>query len=346
LTKYILARIVSIDEPETTTMTMNRRTLLTSAGAVLAASYLPDLAAQGWAPTQPVKMIVPFPPGGATDLSARNLAPKLGAAAGQSIVVDNKTGAGGAIGAVAAARSAPDGHTLLLHTISMAIQPSLIKDPGYDLRTDFSPVTMLMTAPLVLLVHPSVPATTVPELVKYAKEKGDGLFFGSAGPGSAQHLVGEMFNRMAGTKMRHVPFRGNGPATTALLAGEIQVFFDIIPTAQSFAQSGKVRALATTGKTPSPALPNLPTVQASGLPEFEFILWQALFLPKGAPGPIVQFWLNAAKTALADKEFQARTAEQGFEIASSSPEQLAEFIRRDATRWAKLVADIGIKGDN
>ncbi len=137
-------------------MNIRRRTLLTSAGALIAASHLRHVAAQTWAPTQPVKMIVPFPPGGATDLSARNLAPKLATAAGQSIVVDNRTGAGGAIGAAAGARAAPDGHTLLLHTISMVIQPSLVKDPGYDLRTDFTPITMLMTAPLVLLVHPSV----------------------------------------------------------------------------------------------------------------------------------------------------------------------------------------------
>jgi len=328
-------------------MNIRRRTLLTSAGVLIAASHLPHGAAQTWAPTQPVKMIVPFPPGGATDLSARNLAPRLAAAAGQSIVVDNRTGAGGAIGAAAGARAAPDGHTLLLHTISMVIQPSLVKDPGYDLRTDFTPISMLMTAPLVLLVHPSVPATTVPELVKYAQAKGDGLFFGSAGNGSAQHLVGEMFNRMAGTKMKHVPFRGNGPATTALLSGEIQVFFDIVPTALNFAQTGKLRALATTGKTRSPVLPNLPTVQAAGnLPDFEFILWQALFLPKNAPAHVVQFWLNATKTALADKEFQTRSAEQGFEIVPSTPEYLGDFMRRDAARWAKLVADVGIRVDN
>ncbi len=263
-------------------MKLTRRTLLRSVGALAAASHLPAGLAQTWTPTQPVKMICPFPPGGAADLSARNLSPKLAAASAQPVVVENKTGAGGAIGAVAAARSAPDGHTLLLHTISMAIQPSLIKDPGYNLTTDFTPITMLMTAPLVLLVHPSVPATTVPELIQYARAKGDNLFFGSAGNGSAQHLVGEMFNRMAGTKIKHVPFRGNGPATTALLGGEIQVFFDIIPTAQSFVPSGKLRALATTGRTPSSALPNLPTVMAAGgLPEFEFTLWQGLFLPKG-----------------------------------------------------------------
>jgi tripartite-type tricarboxylate transporter receptor subunit TctC len=328
-------------------MKLTRRTLLSSVGALAAASHLPAGLAQTWTPTQTVKMICPFPPGGAADLSARNLSPKLAAAAAQPVVVENKTGAGGAIGAVAAARSAPDGHTLLLHTISMAIQPSLIKDPGYNLTTDFTPITMLMTAPLVLLVHPSVPSTTVPELIQYARAKGDNLFFGSAGNGSAQHLVGEMFNRMAGTKMKHVPFRGNGPATTALLGGEIQVFFDIIPTAQSFVPSGKLRALATTGRTPSSALPNLPTVMAAGgLPEFEFTLWQGLFLPKGAAAPVVQFWLNATRAALADKDFQSRTKEQGFEIANSSPEHLSDFMRKEAARWAKLIAEVGIKADN
>ena len=325
-------------------MTTTRRTFLASAGALALAGHVRAALAQTWAPSQPVKMIVPFPPGGAADLTARVLAPKL-AAVGQPVTVDNRGGAGGAIGAQAAARAAPDGHTIFLHTPTLVILPSLTPNAGYDFRTDFVPVTQLVRAPLVLLVHPSVPAKSFTEFLEYARVKGDALFYGSAGNGSAQHLVGEMFNKMAGTKMKHVPFRGNGPATIALMGGEIQVFFDIVPSAQSFASSGKLRALAVTGKTRCPVLPELPTISAT-LPEFEFTTWYAISLPKGTPAPIVQRWLAVTKQALADKEVQARLAEQGFEIVTSSPQELAEFMRSENVRWAKVIADAGIKGDN
>jgi tripartite-type tricarboxylate transporter receptor subunit TctC len=292
-------------------------------------------------------MIVPFPPGGATDLTARNFAPALASAIGQPVVVDNKAGAGGAIGAREAARAAPDGHTTFLATITLVIQPSLIKDPGYDWRSDFTPVTELVEAPLVLLVHPSLPVKTFPEFLEYARAKGADMFFGSAGIGSAQHLVGELFNKLAGTQMKHVPFRGNGPASVALMAGQIQVFFDIVPTAQTYAASGKVRALAVTGKTPSPSLPNLPTIQASGVPGFEFTLWDVLLLPKDTPAPIVQQWLAAARKALSDKDVQRRLTEQGFQVVvDSSPQQLAELMQREFARWAKVIADAGIKSDS
>jgi tripartite-type tricarboxylate transporter receptor subunit TctC len=303
--------------------------------------------AQGWSPSQPVKMIVAFPPGGSNDLVARILGPALAKAAGQPVVIDNKAGAGGAIGAREAARAAPDGHTLFLAGISLVIQPSLLKDAGYDARNDFTPVIELVEAPLVLLVNRSVPVETFPEFLEYARKKGADLFYGSAGVASAQNLVGELFNKMAGTKMKHVPFRGNGPATTALLAGDIQVFFDIVPSALSFAASGKLRALAVTGKTPNPSLPNLPTIQASGVPGFEFTLWQAILLPKGTPAPVVQQWVTAAREALSDPQVQRQMTGQGFQVVvDSSPQQLAELIQREFARWAKVIADAGIKGES
>lgn len=329
-------------------MVFNRREFITSAGALAIASHLPSAFAQGtWSPNRPTTMIVAFPPGGSNDLVGRIFAPALAKASGQPVVVDNRAGAGGAIGARTAARAAPDGSTIFLAGISTVIQPSLLKEAGYDWRNDFTPVAELVESSLVLLVHPSVPAKNFAEFLAYARQKGDTLFYGSAGVASAQNLVGELFNKMAGTKMRHVPFKGNGPATTALLAGEIQVFFDIIPSALSHAASGKLRALAVTGKNRSPSLPDLPTIEESGVPGVEFTLWQVLLLPKGAPAPVVQHWLAASRTSLQDKDVQQRLAEQGFEtVKDPSPQRLADLMQRDYAKWAKVIADAGIKPEN
>jgi len=326
-------------------MNMIRRELLLAAGALPLALHAPRVLAQGAFPSKPLKMIVPFAPGGSNDILARALGPKLGAVLGQSVVVENKAGAGGAIGAQTAARSDPDGHTILLHSSTIVIQPHLIKEAGYDFKKDFIPVSEVTRFPLVLVVHPSLPVKNVAEFLAYAKTKGSELFYGSAGNGSTQNLVGELFNSMAGTKMKHVPFRGNGPATAALLAGDIQVFFDIVPTALSMGQSGKIRTLAVTGNARSPSLPDLPTLHESGVANFEFSIWQGLLLPRGTPQPIVDQWLRATKTALADKELQARLAAQGFQTVGSSSEELARLMDRESAKWGKVIADARIKAD-
>lgn len=325
-------------------MICNRRGFLAAAGA-LSLSHLAPALGQTPFPSKPLKLVVPFAPGGANDQVGRLLAAKLQGVFGQPVVVDNRAGAGGAIGAHAVARSDPDGYTILFHSSTLVIQPNLLKAPGYDARKDFVPVSLLTQAPLVLEVHPSIPVKTFSDFLAYARAKDSQLFYGSAGNGSAQHLVGELFNSMAGTRMKHVPFRGNGPATTALLGGEIQVMFDIIPISKPLAESGKVRILAVTGNSRSPSLPHTPTINESGVAGFDFTFWQAISLPTGTPAPIVQQWRTAMKKVLAEPSVQSRLTEMGYQVVGSSPDELGDRMQRESAQWAKVIASAGIRSE-
>lgn len=326
-------------------MSLNRRNLLLSAGALAVASRMPEAFAQGAFPSRPAKLVVPFAPGGGGDIVGRLISPAMGSVLGQPVVVDNRAGAGGAIGSQVVARAEPDGYTALLHSSTLVINPQLSSNAGYDFRKDFTPVSLVAHFPLVLIVHPSLPVRNVSEFLAYARAKGAELFYGSAGNGSTQHLVGELFNSMAGTKLKHVPFKGNGPATTSLLAGDIQVFFDIVPSALSHGQSGKLRPLAVTGGARSPVLPDLPTLQESGVPEFDFNIWYGLFLPKGAAPALVQHWRRAVEGVHSDKDVQARLAAQGFQPLRSTPAELAAQMERDWAKWGKVITDAHIKAD-
>jgi tripartite-type tricarboxylate transporter receptor subunit TctC len=328
-----------------TRMSLNRRALLLSAGAFAIRSQATEAVAQSGFPSKPFKLVVPFAPGGAGDILARMINPNMGTVMGQPVVVDNRAGAGGAIGAQVAARSDPDGYTALIHSSTLVINPQLSKAAGYDFRVDFVPVATVADFPLVLVVHPSVPARTVPEFLAYARTKGTELFYGSAGSGSTQNLVGELFNSMAGTSMKHVPYRGNAPATASLLAGDIQVMFDIVPNALSYGQSGKIRSLAVTGTSRNSALPELPTLLESGVRGFDFSIWYAFFLPKGSSAAAVQHWRRGVEAAQADKEVLSRLAAQGFQPLRLSSTDLAALMERDAARWGKLIADSHIKTD-
>jgi tripartite-type tricarboxylate transporter receptor subunit TctC len=327
-------------------MPISRRSLLLSAGALPFTAPFNAAMAQGGFPSKSIKLVVPFTTGGANDIIGRLVANKIGPVLGQSVVVDNRAGAGGAIGAREVARAEPDGHTVLLHSSSMVIQPLLMKSAGYDVKSDFVPVAMVSSFPLVLAVHSSVPVKTFAEFLAYARAKGDALFYGSAGIGATQHLVGELFNSMAGTNMKHVPFRGNGPATAALLAGDIKVFFDIIPTIQSLGESGKIRPLAVTSLGRNPLLPQLPTLHEGGLPNFESITWQALWLPKGTPAAVAERWTSATKRILGEKDVQTKLNEMGFQVAFATPEQLASAAERDAAKWGRVISDAQIKLDS
>jgi len=324
-------------------MNFNKRDLLRAAAALPLAAGLTRAFAQDKFPSGPIKLIVPFAPGGANDIVGRILAEKMAPTIGQAIVVENKSGVGGVVGARAAARASADGHTLLLHSSTLIIQQYLTANPGYNYQADFTPISLLTQFPLVLVITRSLPASNITEFLEYARAKGSELFYGSAGQGSSQHLVGELFNRVAGTKIQHVPYRGNGPATAALLAGEIQVFFDIVPTAITLGAADKVKNLAVTSKTRSSSIPDLPTLHETILPGFEANFWQALFLPKGASPEIVKQWLPAVKTALSDKEVQARLHKLGFETFGSSPEELAKYMREESAKWGKVIADANIK---
>lgn len=323
-------------------MRINRRDFMVAAGAPVLLSQGGLSHASSDPLSRPVKLIVPFATGGSNDLVGRMLAAAMQQGSKQAIVVENKGGAGGAIGAVQAARSEPDGHTLLLHSSTLVINQKLVKDAGYDYKKDFEPISLLTEFPLVLVVNQSVPVKNVTEFLEYAREKGDRLFYGSAGNASSQHLVGELFNKLAGTRMQHVPFRGNGPATQALMAGDIQVFFDIIPTALTLGNSGKVRTLAVTSKERAASVKDLPTLHETILPGFEATFWQGLFLPKKAKPEIVKFWHQLAVKALEDPEIIRRFTELGFRVQTSTPAQLATHMDRQSEVWGNLIRDAKI----
>lgn len=325
-------------------MNLSRRSLVVVA-ALCAMLPVSSVLAKATFPSKPLKIVVPYAPGGSSDYIARILAPSLTAAFGQSVVIENRSGAGGSIGAQAVARSDPDGYTILFHSGTLLIQPRLAQGAGYDPLTDFTPVSILTRAPLVLAVNPSLPVKNVAEFVAYARKNDPVLFYGSAGTGSAQHLALKLFNAMAGTKIKHVPFRGSGPAVAALVAGEIQCMFDIIPTTKLLAQSGKLKVLAVTSKTRSPALPGVPTIDEAGIKNFDFTFWQGMSLPKGVPADVVTAWNNAFKKALSDKEVQARLLEQGYQIVGSTPAELADVMKHDDQTFAKLLADGKLKDD-
>jgi tripartite-type tricarboxylate transporter receptor subunit TctC len=325
-------------------MTLTRRAAMSLAAAPLLAAALPARAQKSFA-TRAIKIVVPFAPGGSNDLGARLFAPKLGEVLGQPVVVDNKGGAGGAIGAQTVARAEPDGHTVLFHSNSLVIQPHLMKEPGYNAVRDFVPVSLMAQAPLVLVVHPSVPVKDFAEFLTYARAKGQDLFYGSAGIAATQHLAGELFNSMAGTQMRHVPFKGSGPALAAVVAGDIQATFDIIPTSRPMAEAGKVRMLAVTSKNRNAIVPQLPSIHEGGVPDFEMNFWQSFYLPKGTPTAIRQEWYAAVKKAMEAKDLQARLTETGYELIGSTPEQLAELMQRESAKWGKLIAAAGIRPD-
>jgi len=302
-------------------------------------------AAQDY-PTRPVVLVSPFPPGGSVSLVARIVAEKMGETLGQSIVVENRGGAGGTIGARSVAKSPPDGYTLLLgYTGTLAIGPSMYPNAGFDPRKDFAPVGRIGTAPTLLVVHPSVPVHSVAELIAYARANPGKLNFGSAGIGTVGHLAGELMATMAGLRLVHVPYKGTGPAITDLLGGHIPMMFTPVPTAHAQAESGLLRALAVTGAERSSLLPNVPTVAESGLPGYEAALRYGLLAPAGTPRAIIERLNKELRTALAAEDVRSRLAADGAEVLPSSPEQYAADIDREEATWSKVVNALGLRGE-
>lgn len=323
---------------------MDRKTFI-GAACTAAASLLVGTVpawAQAPFPSRPITLVVPYPPGGVVDPVARVIAPMLARELGQSVVIENKTGAAGAIGAQAVARAEPDGHTVLLHTGVVALHPSTLKQPGYDVRRDLVPVGMVATGPYVIVVNPNVPARTLPELLAYVKANPDKVLYGSAGIGSSTHLVGELLNGAAGLKMRHVPYRGGGPLLAALVAGDIQVGFETISGAKPLAEGGRVRMVAVTSQARNATVPQLPSVAEAGVSGFDATLWEALFLPKGTPDAVVMRWNAAMKKVLASPEVQKRLADFGLEGIPSTPQQLGAQIESDIVKWADVIKSANI----
>src|SRR5437762_4772889 len=281
-------------------------------------------------PNHPITLVIPFAPGGSTSIVGRGIADKMGELLGEKVIVDNRPGAGGTVGTKAVAKSDPDGYTLVLgYTGTLAIGPSLYKNPGYDPRKDFAPIGMIGNAPNSLVVHPSFPAKTVAELIAYAKANPDKVNFGSAGAGTASHITGEYFARAAGIKLVHIPYKGTGPALTDLLRRHIPMAFAPIPASHPNVSAGKLRALAVTSITRSGLLPDVPTMIEAGLSGSDASLYYGLVAPAGTPRPIVDKRNNALRDALGSDEVKKQLGNNGTEITPSTPEDDAEFIDTD-----------------
>jgi tripartite-type tricarboxylate transporter receptor subunit TctC len=303
-----------------------------------------EAAAQAY-PNRPVRIISPFAAGGSNDIVARVVGPRLAAALGQPFVVENRPGAGGALGTEQGAKAAPDGYTLTMVTnATLAIVPALRQVP-YDPVKDFAPVGLVGLSPYIVIVHPSVPVTSIKQLVALVKSRPGQVDFGSGGVGTPGHLAGAMLNTMTGIKMVHVPYRAGNLALNDLLGGHISVTFSTTITSTQFIKSGRVRALAATSSQRVPAFPDLPTVAESGVPGYEFTLWLGLAAPAGTPDAVIQQLSKALLKALQGKDLQEQLAAQSVDPSASTPQELAEKIKRDGVTYARVVKDSGARAE-
>jgi tripartite-type tricarboxylate transporter receptor subunit TctC len=302
--------------------------------------------AAGEFPDRPLKLVVPFPPGGATDSVARHLGERLARGLKQPVVIENKPGANGAIGADAVSRAAPDGHTLLWATqATLVLNPLLSKRLSYDPR-GLRLLSIVTDVPLVIVVHPSVPAKTLAEFVAYAREHGDRLNYGSAGVGNLLHIAVESFKLSAGIKMTHVPYKGNGPALTDLLAGHIQVMFDVVGTSLPHIQAGHVRALAVTTRERLALLPDTPTIAESGYPDYRAVAWFGVAVPEGVPSETARRLTAELDRVLMDVEFRALLERLSYVVhRPRDADDIARFLEEDRARWSTLIARQGISLD-
>jgi tripartite-type tricarboxylate transporter receptor subunit TctC len=321
---------------------MQRRTLLSLA----ALSSLPGLArAQAW-PAKPIRYVVPFAPGGTTDILARLIGPKLGIALGQTIVVDNRAGAGGVLGADAVAKSPPDGHTILGSTIStQAINPALNPKIPYNAAKDFAPVTMIGATSNALVVPASSPFKTAPELIAFARKNPGKLSFSSAGTGTSQHMGGELLKQMAGMFIVHIPYRGSGPAVQDVIAGQVDFGIDTLVATAAHIKSGTLRALAVTAGKRVKGFETIPTVAESGVPGYDVVSWQTVHAPAGTPREVVLRLQTEIAKILHQPDIRQRLDTLGLEPSGMTSDELAAFETREREKWAKVVKAGGIKID-
>lgn len=313
--------------------------------AVVAGALVPAISAGQQFPSKPIKILVGFAPGGAPDILARIVAKKLSENTGQAVVIENKAGAAGNIAAQTVAKSDPDGYTLLMSTVSIAISSSLQANLPFSPAKDFEPIGMVASVPLVLVARPELGATTVKELLALARANPGKLNYASVGNGSPQHLSGELFQLLGSVKMVHIPYKGGGPATQSVLAGETSIFFAGMPPAMPFIRSGKLKALAVTSAKRSPAAPEIPTVSEAGLPGFEADNWHALYAAKGTPPSIVAKLNSELQRVLAAQDVKEQMLSQGAEVWISSPQESRDYLQAEITKWAKVVVTAGVKSE-
>jgi tripartite-type tricarboxylate transporter receptor subunit TctC len=328
-------------------MTTTRRSLLAAAIAAGALALPASAFAQQAWPNKPIRLLVGFAPGGGTDIVARALAPKMSEILGAQVVVENRAGAAGTIAADAVAKAAPDGYTLLAgHANSNAIAPHVLQKIPFDAIADFSPITYIGYVPNVLVVHPSVPAKSVEELVALAKAKPGAMTYASSGVGSTQHLAGALFNQISGTQMNHVPYKGSGAAIVDLLAGQVNANFDTMPPVLPHVRDGKLRALAISTPKRLPQLADVPTFDEKGIRGFDVTNWYSVMGPKGLPAELVARIDDAVKKAMADPEVRAKLDPQGVQFGGpQTPAAFAEFIRAENAKYAKMVRELNVKAD-
>ncbi len=304
-------------------------------------------AAEPAYPERAVRMVVPFPPGGANDIVARQIGQRLSARWGKPVVIDNRGGAGGNIGTEIGARANPDGYTLLIgSTSTLASNVSLYEKLPFDVVRDFAPISLVVTAPNVLCVTAGLPAKTVPELIKVAKASPQKLNFSSFGEGSSSHLIAEMFKRRAGIDMVHVPYKGGAPALAAVIGGEVHMTFSNLSVALPQVRSGRLRGVAVTTLQRAAALPEVPTVAESGLPGFEATAWVAIVAPRATPRAIVQRVNTDIRAELSDKDMIAQLVAQGLEPAGGTPEALGRHLRAEVELWRKVIREAGVRAQD
>ncbi|MEN9330407.1 MAG: hypothetical protein RLZZ484_1595 [Pseudomonadota bacterium] len=318
-------------------MKQTLRSLLWAAMSCLLAA---SVQAQPY-PSKPVRVVVPYPPGGPTDIVARVLFQQVAESTGQQFVIDNRAGAGGNIGAEHVAKSPADGYTLLIGTTAHAINMSLFKSLNYDVQKDLAPVSLLTQGPLVLVTHPQFPANSVKELIDMAKAKPGSLNFASSGNGQSTHLSAELFNSMAGTKMVHVPYKGSAPALSDLMTGQVGIMFDTTLSAMPFVRAGKLKALGVTSPQRTPAAPDVPTIAESGLPGYEVFAWNGVFVPAGTPKAIVVQLNEEIRKAMQLPQVRDKFSAQGFAASWNTPDQFGVFVRNEVDKWARTVKASG-----
>ena len=323
-----------------------RRQGLAWAAAAIAGLALPIGSAQAQAyPGRPVRLVVPFPPGGPVDTVGRTLALKLTEQWGQTAIVDNKAGAGGIVGAEIAAKAPNDGYHLFVCSIHHSVIPSLKPKLNYDIERDFVPVSFGARFPVILVVNNALPVRSVAELIALDKAKPGTLSYGSAGNGGGTHLAAELFNMQAGTKLLHVPYKGSAPAMTDLLGGQTSVMFDNMPSAIQHVRSGKLRPIAVTTAKRSPELPDVPTIAEAGVPGYEATSWFGMFAPAGTPKPVLDKLHAALIKVLNQADVKKKIAEQGGDVVAETPAQFAAFIQAESVKWGKVVKESGATAD-
>ena len=326
-------------------LTGRRRATLRLALALLAgATAVPALAQPAW-PTRPIKLVVPYPAGGNADATARLLGTQLGERLGQQVVVDNRPGGGGVIGATAVAKAPADGYTLLMDATSFTVNPSLLPKLPYDAGKDFAPISQITRVPMLLVVPADSPLRSMADLVRTARATPGKLSYASAGNGGAQHLAAELYKQGAKLSMTHIPYRGGAPALTDLAGGQVDLMFSATSASGPFVKSGKLRALAIASASRSPDWAQVPTVAESGVPGFEVYEWNGLFAPAGTPPAVLQRLETETRAALAAPELRQRLTELGVQPVGSSSAEFRNFVQRETTRWAEVIRKSGIRVD-